>query len=180
MHINKTLPLVMALAGSVSPALAQEKIGEGYMGFSVGAIDVDVDGTSGATPTTAIAHFGNNLTDYLGFEFRIGTGITDEDISANGTTGDVSLNSLYGAYGVGRIPLADGFSLYGLAGFTHGEVKFLGAGGTAEESEGDTSYGIGARVSPTDRFSVFIEYAQYLDGTSYDVSGGSIGGIYQY
>lgn len=187
MYINKALPLALALTGFTTPALAQEN----YVGISVASVNLDVASVADSSPTALFTHFGRDITDNFSVELRVGSGISDDDISPSdlidspelieaGSQVDVSLNPFVGAYGLGRLPVTSGFSVYGLGGVTYGEVKFETSGGSAEEDDHSLSYGVGARASVTDRLSGFAEYTEYLDSTLYQVSGASIGAIYKF
>ncbi|KAF0279929.1 hypothetical protein BA897_04115 [Spiribacter roseus] len=174
--MKKLCPLALVLTGISGPVLAQQ----GYVGFSIGSVDVDIEGYPTATPTAFISHFGGEVNEYFSYEFRVGNGIADDDIDVLGSNVDVSLNPFYGAYGIGRLPISDRISFYGLAGYTYGETKFEGPGGVEEESESDLSYGVGGQIGLTDRITGFVEYVQYIDGSDFEVSGISVGGTYRY
>lgn len=184
MHIKTSLSLALFLVGVASPALAVEG-GETYFGAGVSRTTLDADSGEEFEPTAGIGRLGYGFADNFAIEGRAGFGITDDDVGNTGV--DVGVEGLYGAYLVGHLPVADRFSVYGLAGLSMVEFELSDSsvsnvGITFDDS--GFSYGIGAEVSLTEMVSGYVEYTHYLEGDlegeDYDVRGTMIGAKYNF
>ena len=179
MRIAKTLPLSLALAGLATPALALEQ-GDTYIGGGFGMVSYDVEGFEEAKPTALVGRLGYGILDNIAIEGRLGFGFTDDEININGVEVDANIDQLAGVYGVGYIPLADQFSLYGLLGFSYGEGSVDIAGLSFSDDDTDFSYGIGAQLDLTDNVSGYAEWVQYFDESDYEVSAITLGANYHF
>ena len=192
MHINKTLPLAFALAGVAAPAFAVEE-GETYIGggFGMGSYE-DESLSSDYDPTFGIGRLGYGIADNLAAELRVGVGISD-DTNSEGP-GDLSteVDEIAGIYGVGYVPVAEKFSVYGLAGFVSVDASFDYTDPNPANnfstgiSETSFSYGLGAEVDFTSDLSGYAEWVEYFDETNtntgfeYDLTGITVGAKYSF
>lgn len=179
MHIAKTLSLSLVLAGLATPALAIDQ-GEKYIGGGLSLITYDEDGFEEATPTALVGRLGYGIVDNIAIEGRFGFGLTDDSVNVLGTDVDVDVDQVAGVYGIGHLPIADRFSLYGLAGFTYGEVSASALGLSVEGDETDFSYGFGGEFDLSEKLSGFVEWVRYFDDSNYKVSGITSGVNYRF
>ncbi|MDR9433362.1 MAG: porin family protein [Spiribacter sp.] len=179
MRIVKLLPLSLILAGMTTPALAVEQ-GETYLGGGLGYASYDETGIEEANPTALIGRLGYGLADHIAIEGRLGFGLTDDDIDVLGINVDVNIEQIAGVYAVGYLPLAEQFSLYGLAGLTYAEGSIDVVGLNFDGDDTDFSYGVGAQIDMSENVSGFLEWVQYLDESSYEVSAITLGASYHF
>ncbi|MDN3516276.1 porin family protein [Aquisalimonas lutea] len=167
-----------------APALTLADTGtdaSGYVGAQAAFAEYDPDNVSGTADLTAlVGRAGFRASRYFSMEARLGTGLGDDSVDvfvpgAGNVAVDVDIDYLFGAYGRGHIPLSDRFSLYGVAGFTSGELTFDAAGYSDSESDSGLSYGVGADFHATDHVGLNVEYMQYLDESNYEISALSVG-----
>ena len=179
MRIAKTLPLSLILAGMATPALAAEP-GDTYLGGGFGMVTYEEQGLPEAEPSALVGRLGYHITSNIAIEGRLGFGISDDDINFAGVPVAVEVDQLVGAYAVGYLPLAEAFSLYGLAGFSYGEGSASAAGYSLDDDDTDFSYGVGATFDVTQNVAGYIEWAQYFDESSYEVTGITLGASYHF
>ena len=186
MHIKKTLPLALVFAGFAAPTLAVEQ-GETYLGGGLSRITIDPDDPDSADiePTSAIVRIGYGFVDNFAVEGRAGFGLSDDRTQTGDA--DVDIESIFSGYLVGYLPVANRFSVYGLAGYSVVDTEVTAiASGNSITGDGDGfSYGIGAEADFTDSISGYVEYIEYPDGEtesndSYDVTGATIGAKYSF
>jgi opacity protein-like surface antigen len=179
MQITKTIPLALVLAGFVTPTLAMNE-GDAYVGGGLGMVNYDADGLEEAEPTVLLGRLGYFVVDNIAIEGRLGFGMSDDDITVLGTDVSFDVDQVAGVYGVGHLPIADAFSLYGLAGFTYAEGSASLAGISIDDDDTGFSYGLGGQYAVSDDVSAFIEWAQYLDESTYEVTGVTLGATFNF
>ena len=191
MHINKTLPLAFALAGVAAPAFAVEQ-GETYLGggFAMVNYEETIQGDNlDFDPTALVGRIGYGVVDNFAIEGRLGFGLSDDSVSrtdgVNTATATVEVDQIAGVYGVGYLPVSEVFSIYGLAGFTRGELTAkveLNGASLSEASDDDTdfSYGVGAEAGLAQNISGYVEWVSYLDKDDYETTGVSLGAKYSF
>ena len=193
MHINKTLPLALALTSVAAPAFAVDK-GETYLGGGFARVNFDTDEQIQGDeidfdPTAFVGRVGYGIADNFAIEGRLGYGFSDDSISRSGSgnvgTITVDIDQIAGIYAVSYIPISDAFSLYGITGFTNTEITVTVDVNnvTGFEDSGDNSgfsYGAGAELGITDEFSGYVEWVRYLDEDDVEVSGLTAGAKYSF
>ena len=179
MRIAKIAPLSLMLAGLATPALAIEQ-GDTYVGGGFSMVTVDIDTFDDVDPTAAVGRLGYGVTDNIAIEGRLGFGLSDDELE--NTDVDVEIDQLAGVYGVAHLPLGEAFSLYGLAGFTYGELSYAAPGTsfTVDEDDTDFSYGIGGQFDVSDNVAAFVEWAQYFDESDYEITGVTVGANFNF
>ncbi|WP_237673842.1 porin family protein [Vreelandella profundi] len=178
----KKIILISALASSfalASSTTLADNTGTSYVGglFSHYTYD-ESSGSSDASPTGLTVRGGYFLTDYIAIEGRLGTGISDDTIS--GTSIDLELDQLMGAYAAGYLPLNNMFSLYGLIGFSYAEGSASNRLTSISFDDDGFSYGAGAQINFTPQVSGQLEYMYYLDKSDYDLTAASLGVSYNF
>jgi len=131
--------------------------------------DVKVYGSIGYTA------LGDSSVTLGGAQARIGFRGTNFGIEAEGTLGvagdsGIDLDSQYGAYLVGFLPVSDNVDLIGRVGYSHFEVSAGGGSGGAST----TNFGIGAQFNMDDNNGFRADYTYmsgngngYMAGVSY-------------
>ena len=165
-----TIPLLL-LSTQASAAQA----GTSYAGFQYANVNYQEPGFPELNPAVLVGRVGHFLTDAVAVEGRIGFGITDDSITYSGIPISLEVDSIVGIYAVGYLPVGDSASLYGLFGFTSGEITASALGYSVSGDEDDISYGIGAELSFGGNASANIEYTSYIDKATFDASAISLG-----
>ena len=131
-----------------------------YVGLSFGALRYDEDGLDTITPSTALLRFGAPLNRNLAIEGRAGGGL--DGASSGGYR--VSVDSIYAAYLKGSVPLAHGFSLYGVGGVAGVSLRRnFGQGPTRDSG---FSYGVGADIYLGNGAGLNIEWTRLPSGNN--------------
>jgi len=147
--------LALAAAVAVSPAAMAQ---QGYFGADFSFVNAEfefnaIPGTYESDPTALRFRGGAELNENVALEGVIGLGLQDDEIEQ--TDLELGLESMFGVYAVGLLPLDRTFSLYGKVGFVAIEYE-LDSG----ESDDDTgvSFGIGAKLNVDRNAAMIIEY----------------------
>ena len=153
-----------------------------YVGVQYAMVeDEDLD----LEPTAGVIRVGTSADEGYGYEFRIGTGLSDDGLTETlpfpfgVTSADLEIDYIFGVYLLAEAPVGAG-SIYGILGFTQAEFtlevdsQFLGPG-SASEDESDISFGFGANFGVSDKVKINIEFMQYLDKDDADASAISLG-----
>ena len=156
-----------------------------YAGIQYASTDFTLDGIpEDFSPTALIGRAGSNLNQYFSIEGRLGLGLSDDTVTVTDVTTTesrtIELDTLIGAYGVGRLPLGKSSSVYALVGLTRVDATLsasLAGGGSGSESddESDLSYGVGADIGILYNLWINVEYVQYLDKSDLEVSAIALG-----
>lgn len=126
------------------------------------------------------ARFGAQFEDYVSLEWRIGTGLQDDEVNIFGSRVDANLDMFYGAYLLGAIPISKSIYPYALIGYTKGKMELNGDGLTIESEESDVSFGVGININLPHNFAINAEYTRYLKKKGVEVSGPTAGFIYYF
>jgi hypothetical protein len=110
--------LISALVASVGLAGGDYPAGgSAYIGGSIGNFSYRTGDQEKLSPKIGVVRVGVQLSPYFAIEGRYGTGLSTEFTTLLGGY-DLQIDSLYGAYLKGNIPLSSSASLYGLAGYS--------------------------------------------------------------
>jgi opacity protein-like surface antigen len=114
------------LAGALfaPPSLAAtdySAAGTAYLGGSIGNFTYKTGDQEKLSPKIGEFRVGVLINPYIAIEGRVGTGLSTEFTALLGGY-DLQIDSLYGAYLKGNIPLSSSASLYALAGYS--AIKF--------------------------------------------------------
>jgi outer membrane immunogenic protein len=170
----KHVLLGCALVALSANALAADKTGRGYVGVGYSMFTVSPQFLPDFDLSSLGIRGGYYFNKYFSVEGRIGFGVGDDTQNIPGF-GDITLemDTMFGVYAVGHIPLTDRFQLYGLAGLTSADSTFKSPGFPDEsESETDLSFGVGAEFDMTKNWSLAVEYTSYFRDAEIDDSGG--------
>jgi opacity protein-like surface antigen len=160
---------------AVTPAHAQQARPGPYGGINFSQIGYDQSGASAASLTSFGGVLGTVLGPHFAVEVRAGIGLNDDQITVGPTTAMFDLNSYFGGYLKGILPLAPRFGIYGLAGATIG--KFTGNSGATYLTrwESDFSYGAGVEFGLAPTTSLGIEWLRMFEGSGYNLDAVSVG-----
>ena len=148
-----------------------------YAGGNVSFLNYSDDFVDDDLSLTAIyGRLGGYFNENFSAELRLGTGIGDDSIDILGSSVDVELDNMYGAYFRAGIPVSEMFYPYAVIGYTRAELSASVSGaGSASESDSDTSFGLGADLNLTQNLTVNLEYMNYFDSDGVEIDGFSIG-----
>ena len=149
-----------------SAAMAQDA----YFGadFSFISAELKVDGFAAldADPTALRVRGGVGFNENFALEGVLGLGLQEDELGD--TNVDLELDSLYGVYAVGIIPLDRTFALFAKAGLVVLEYEIEGVG---SDDDNGLSAGIGARLNIDRNAAMTLEYTMLPD---IDDEGGSL------
>ena len=131
-----------------------------YVGLNIGSVQYREDGLDTITPTAALFRFGVPINRNLALEGRAGGGLGDS--SSSGYT--VSLDSLYGVYVKGSLPLAPLFSLYAVGGVVDVNMRRDYGFGTTRDS--GLSFGVGADINLGNGAGINLEWTRLPSGNN--------------
>jgi opacity protein-like surface antigen len=177
--MNRTIKFAVLALGlsSMAAAQAQQAL---YVGASVSRFDLSINGLSNAKPSAFSLKLGEQMNPNFAAEVRLGKGMSGDSISG----ADVKVNSYYGFYAKGILPVTNEFSAYGLLGYTRGKVTVNRPGNSASDTDGGLSYGLGVDYMITKNASVGLEWARLFKGSvgglDYKVNGLALGVAYKY
>jgi hypothetical protein len=143
-----------------------------YAGLSVGELRYGEEGLDTITPSTAMVFVGAPLSRNLAIEARFGGGLA----SAETNSYSLQVRSLFAGYLKGSLPLAPGFSIYGLGGVAN--VDLQRDFGLAYTNDTGVSYGLGMDFDLASNARMSLEWTHLATGDnlgySYDVNQASI------
>lgn len=152
-----------------------------YAGGNISGVDLSVTGgPDDLSLVTGYARFGARFDDYFSLEWRIGTGLQDDDIDVLGVNSEVSLDLFYGAYVLGGLPVTEDIYPYVLIGYTQAEVELNSRDSSDEYEEHDVSFGVGINFDVSNQFAINLEYLQYLKEDGVELSGPALGVLYYF
>ena len=166
----KTIIAVIGVALFYVTPLHAEGKDTNYWGAQYALVTYDEKGIDEFEPTALVFRLGRFITDNISVEGRLGFGLQDDDVDIGAINAEVEVDKLYGFYGVFHTSGSDDTNVYGVLGFTKGELEATVLGETFEGDDSGLSYGIGANFRGFN-----IEYMSYLDEDDYDVTAISLG-----
>jgi outer membrane immunogenic protein len=156
---------LMVLSISAAPLMASAA--DPYVGGNFALVDYSVEGVSDASLNALYGRLGTYFGENFSGELRLGTGIADDSVNAEGVEADVKLKEFYGVYLRGGIPLGEIFYPYAVIGYSSGKVEVdgtvLGIGFSESDSESDASFGAGVDFSFNESLKLNLEYMSYFD-----------------
>jgi opacity protein-like surface antigen len=130
------------------------------------------EGLAAITPATAMVFVGAPLTPNLAIEGRLGGGLGSAQANGFG----LEVRSIFAGYLKGSVPLAPGFSLYGLGGVAN--VDLRRDFGLVYANDTSFSYGLGMDFDLASNARLSVEWAHLATGDNlgyaYDVNQASI------
>jgi len=190
------LVAMLMLMGGGNSAIANDS--NNYSGIQYNVVDYDEQGLT-VKPTALVVRMGTFINDYLAVEGRIGFGFSDDeaiiDTGTDSVLGDYSaslgldIESLFGFYVLGVMPVSSDFDLYGLIGVSSIDFGLtanlnttnLGSiSATDSETENGFSYGLGTSIGMGENSSLNLEYMSYLDKSDYTLNAINVGFLFNF
>lgn len=165
--------LMAATAASV--AIAAPAHADGLYG-NLGYTHWDLEDV---TPGTLTGRLGYNLSENLALEGELSLGVLEDDVTESGVKVDVNIESAYGAFVVGKLPVAEGTTLFGRLGYGSVTAEGSALGVTVENSIDGFAFGLGGEYAFTNGFGVRGEYTR-LDGDDGDADTFSISAVFNF
>ncbi len=185
----KNLLALSCALGLSSAAFAET--GQGYYGIGYHHGSYEEIGIPEFNPGAIAFRAGKYINKAVAFEARLALGITDDsstvtvDIPFYGTVQadvDLELNTAISVFAKGDIAVSPFVNIYGLIGFTNGEIEVTvtdvnNPANTATISEDDSgmSYGVGIEGEVGRGTYLVAEYVMFLDEDAYEYSGFNFG-----
>jgi len=198
MCARNILVVLVVLIGSVNIAAASD---DDYFGVQYSSLiyeDTSLGESLEFKPTALVARMGSFINRYLAIEARLGLGFSDDEITTTGTNtllgaydGNIGydINSIFGVYAVGNLPVTDRFDLYGLIGYSSVDAeisfglsttKFGVSNLSGNDTENGLSYGFGGSVGVMENMSLNLEYMSYLDKDEFVLESINLGVLFNY
>ncbi|MBW3141430.1 porin family protein [Ferrimonas balearica] len=130
-----------------------------------------------ANPVALHVLGGYQFNPYIGIESRIGLGLADDEAADNI---HIEVDSYYGLYLTGTLPMGDWVRLYALVGVTDLSLEQDLDSQSDTFGTSDLSYGLGLSLLATERLSFSLEFMQWLDKGEFDVAGMNLGVRYDF
>jgi hypothetical protein len=157
------LAAVAAAAALASPAWAWDSSAPytPYLGGSVGTFDYVTDGQDKVSPRVGLFRVGVPLSPYFALEGRVGTGLTTEFSDLFGGY-DLKIDTLYGGYLKGNLPLTPIASVYALAGYSAVKLRRRFAFSDQTVTDDSTSFGGGLDVNLGRALRLNLEWGRFI------------------
>ena len=154
--------------------------GTNYIGLQYALVTYEEEGFDDVEPTALVGRLGHFVTDNVAVEGRLGFGVQDDEVEVDlgflGTVDvEVEIEHLFGIYAAIHSSSTSDISVYGLLGFSQGELEASALGEEVSEDESGFSYGFGLNIH---KFN--IEYMSYLDEDDFEVTAISLGFVHQF
>lgn len=133
-----------------------------YIGGSVGELVYDEDGLETLYPSAFVFRLGVPLGRYIGLEGRLGTGLSDTHTWVDGERVEVGIDSLWGGYLKGSLPLSPQFSIYGVAGVAHTRLSVKSFGESGTTSDSSFSFGFGGDFALNRDISLNVDWTRTM------------------
>lgn len=176
-NVIATALVLVASFAAMGSAQAQNM----YAGVAYTQYNFEGSGSvSAIKPTAATFKLGYVVNSNFAVEGRFATSISTDGTTVSGVKVDGKVDSHYGIFAKGILPLNDTFSAYGLIGFNDLTFKATGTSGgqsaSASTSKNGSSYGLGLDVALTKEISLNAEWARHFS----DVTSMGFGVAYKF
>lgn len=176
----KTVLRITALTLCLSVFTSAHAESAPYAGISVSRVQYKEDGFPKAEPSAISFKYGVQFNPNFAVETRLGTGLSDGDVTISGTRVSVGVDSFIGIYLKGIIPVTNHFAPYGMVGYTNAKLKLKSGAFSETASDSDFSYGAGADFPVSKNVSLNLEIARLFSGDGYKVDAVSLGATYKF
>lgn len=152
--------IVCALSLAALPVMADE--GRSSWGVMVGGSNYETDDGFKFDIATLTGRLNYRLNSLLDLEARLAWGDSNSDGGAK-----LGINWLTGAYAKARWEVIERLYVTGMGGFTAANTTSRTAAGSASETDGGLSIGVGLDFYADSSSGINVEWIRYMDGTSY-------------
>lgn len=175
----KKVAVVLMCMFSMS-AMAEEAKSNMYGGVQYAMTTYDETGFEDLNPSALVFVIGNKFNKNFALEGRIGMGLGDDSIVVSGVPISLEIDTFVGVYAKGILPVSSTVDLYGIIGYTDGEVTVSAPGISLSASESDTSLGFGVDFAVSKTTSMNLEYMNYLDSNGTTLDAISVGANFAF
>ncbi len=131
------------------------------------------------TPSVARAIVGQDVNANLAVEGMAAAGLSNGNTTYSGVGFSLKMDNAYGFYVKPKVKISDSLEVFGRAGYTHlsGTATATGNRGSLvlNADGGDTSFGIGAKVSLSSTTYVVVDYMSYYSKDGISIKGYTFG-----
>ena len=132
-----------------------------YGGVGYTAFQADVNGND-ITVGAVMGRVGLKTNPFLGVEGEFSIGVQDDDFDVLGTQVSAGLDSEYGVFATGWLPIPLVGDLFGRVGYAHLSVEADAGGLGSFSQDGDgLAYGAGFQLSNIPFTKLRVEYTRY-------------------
>ena len=172
---------LLATAATLGAAalLAPAASAQVYGGVGYTAFQADVNGEN-VTVGAVMGRVGYKTNPFLGVEGEFSIGVQDDDFNVLGTQVSAGLDSEYGVFATGWLPIPLVGDLFGRVGYAHLSVDADagGLGSFSQDGEG-LAYGAGFQPSSIPFTKLRVEYTRYQPDEG-DVDSLSLSALLQF
>ena len=172
--MNTAIKVAALVVGVSTVALVNAEEGL-YAGVNLTQVAYKEDGLPTFNPIAVAFKLGKQFNKNFALEGRLGIGVSDDEVTVSGLPVSVEVDNYFGLYGKGIYPASDAVSVYGLLGFTRGELTAKAGGFSVSDSDSDLSFGLGVDFVVSPIASLNLEWARLLKGDGYKLNGISLG-----
>jgi opacity protein-like surface antigen len=138
-----------------------------YVGFGYHLGSYDEDGFPGADLNGIKIKGGKYVSDNVAVEGHFLMGVGSDTVIGV----DIELDTAISIFLKGDLPLSDTARVYGLLGYTKGELTASVPGFSISEDDSGLSFGFGVDVNLAPDLLIGGEYISYIDESDYDYTG---------
>jgi len=147
------LSMIVIVGGSL---FAKQSMAEGgYVGISGGYLDTDITNHMAVN-----LHGGYAFNDFISMEGRVLINSSEEGYHG----ASIEIDSLYGLYIMGTVPISDDLSVYAVFGHSRAEATASYDGYSATADDSGSSVGFGVKFNLLEAWTVRLERTELLDG----------------
>ena len=146
----------LAAAAVIAPAASAQV----YAGVGGTVFQSDVDGVD-VNLGALMGRVGFKTNPFFGVEGEFSVGVQDDDFDVLGQQVSVGLDSEYGAFAVGWLPIPLVGDLFGRVGYADLQVEASALGVTASDGGSGLAYGGGFQFSNIPFTKLRLEYTRY-------------------
>ena len=178
--LRKSLSVVvLASVGLASAVMAEDARPSTYVEGAIAWPQLDSSGYS-ATPTAGVVRFGYSFNANWSLEAIGAFSLSDATLDFQGIPIKLSIDSAYGAYIKGQMPVAPHFELFARAGWLHASLKAAVAGASASSSDSSFSWGGGFQIPFGKGWYAQGDYMSYYSKDGDSVRGPAVGVGYRF
>ena len=154
--------LLAAVVGlGAATTLAPAASAQVYAGVGYTAFQLDVDGED-VNVGAVLGRVGYKSNPFFGLEGEFAIGVQDDDFDILGQEVSVGLDSEYGVFAVGWLPIPLVGDLFGRVGYADISIEADAAGfGSVSEDGSGLAYGAGFQFSQLPFTQLRVEYTRY-------------------
>jgi len=166
------LAIVTAFAAMGSAQAENLYVGVGYTQYTF-----EGSGSVGSVkPTAATFKLGYVISPNFAVEGRVAAPASSDSLTVSNVKVEGKVDSHYGIFAKGILPLNEMFSVYGLVGFNDLTLKASTPSTSASSTKNGSSYGLGLDLSVSKNIALNLEFARHFS----DVTSANLGVVYKF